>query len=57
MLRDMNGLANLDAASLSGRMTAFNDDTYLDLGEDNSILFVGIDPGSLGTVLKTIYHL
>jgi Ca2+-binding RTX toxin-like protein len=49
----IDGLTDTSAAGLATRMTAFNGDTFLDLGEDTSILFVGVDPTTLEGILET----
>ena len=56
IMRSMNGLTGLDAAALSERMVERGADTWLDLGEDNSILFLAIDSASLSPILETNLH-
>jgi hypothetical protein len=52
----MNGLTDITADSLSDRMFDISGGTWLDLGEDNSITFLGIDSQSLSAILETNLH-
>ena len=56
LMRSMNGLQDITADSLSSRMFDISAGTWLDLGEDNSITFLGIDSQTLSGLLETNLH-